>query len=74
MAQLKFIYYHRTGNKNIWPSVCKFEIIGKWKICCVWGNGQDFGKLKDSLCQGMLFDTKTWTCYWKSVFVPVLLQ
>ena len=29
-AQLKFIYYHKSGEKNIWQDVCKFEVIGKW--------------------------------------------
>ena len=31
--------------------MCKSGIIGKWQICCVWGNGQDFGKSEKSLYQ-----------------------
>ena len=57
--QLKFVCYHRSGSKNICQGVYKFGIISKWKNC-VWDNGQDFGNLKKSPCQGMLFDTKTW--------------
>ena len=74
LVQLKFIYYHRSGNNNICQGVCKFGIICKWKICCIWDNGKDFGNLEESLCQGSLFDTKTWTCYWKGVFAPMLWQ
>ena len=74
LVQLKFIYYHRSGNNNICHGVCKFGIICKWKICCIWDNCKDFGNLEESLCQGSLFDTKTWTCYWKGVFAPMLWQ
>ena len=51
--------------------VCKFVIIDKWKICCVREDGQDFGNFEESLCQGMLFDIKNWTYYWKGVFAPL---
>ena len=75
LAQLEFIYYwHRPGNKDICQGACRFESIVKWKICCVWDNDQDFGNFEESLCQGMLFDTKTWTCYWKGVFAPIFWQ
>ena len=74
LAQLKFIYYPRSGNKNICQGVCKFGIISIWPICCIWDNGQDFGNSEESLCQGMLFDTKTWACYWKGVFAPMFSQ
>ena len=59
-----------SGNNNIRQGVSKFKIIGKWRICCVWDNGQDFSNFEESLCQGMLFDVKSWTCYWKDVFSP----
>ena len=39
LAQLKFILSQAWKLKQ---SVRKFPTIGKWKICCVWGNGQDF--------------------------------
>ena len=29
LMELKFIYYHRSGNKNICHGVCKFGIIDK---------------------------------------------
>ena len=74
LVQLKFIYYHRSGNNNICQGVCKLGIICKWKICCIWDNCKDFGNLEESLCQGSLFDTKSWTCYWKGVFAPMLWQ
>ena len=35
MAQLRFIHYHRSGNKNICRSVCKSGINSKSKSCCV---------------------------------------
>ena len=41
--------------------VCKFGIISKWIIFWVWGNSQGFGNFEESLCQGILFDIKTWT-------------
>ena len=46
-----------SGNNNIFLGVCKFGIIGKRRMRCVWGNGQDLATLKGLLCQGMLFDT-----------------
>ena len=49
-----------------------FGIIGNWIIFYVWDNGQDFSNFKEASCQDMLFDAKTWTCYWKGVFVPML--
>ena len=65
------MYYHTSGNKNICQGVCKFGIIDKWRNFCIWDNGQDFGNFEESLRQGMLFDTKTWTCYWKGLFAPM---
>ena len=32
LVQLKFVYYHRSWNKNICQGVCKFAIISKRKI------------------------------------------
>ena len=49
-------------------------LVYKWKICWVWDNGQGFCNFVESLCQGMQFDTKTWTCHWKVVFAPVFWQ
>ena len=74
LVQLKFIYYHSSENKNIYKGLCKFEIIGKLKIFCVSVSGQDFGNFEELLWQYMLFDTKTWICYWKGVFVPMFGQ
>ena len=73
-VEIVVIYYHRSGNKNICQGVRKFGIIDKWKICCVWDNSQDLSNFKESLRQGMLFDTKTWSCHWKGVFVPMFWQ
>ena len=36
----------------------KFRINGKWMICCLWDNSQDFDNFEESLCQVKLFDTK----------------
>ena len=47
-----------SGKNNICQGVWKFGIIGKGRICCVWDNGQDFGNFEESVCQGMIFDTK----------------
>ena len=47
-----------SGKINIFLGVCKFGIIGKRRMRCVWGNGQDLATLKGLLCQGMLFDTE----------------
>ena len=33
-----------------------------------------FGKFEESLCQGILFETKTRTCYWKGIFVQCFWQ
>ena len=49
--QLKFTNYDRSGNKNVCQGACKFPIIGKWKICWVWDNGQDFCNFEELLCQ-----------------------
>ena len=68
------MYYLSSGNNNMCQAVCKFGIIGKWRIGCIWDNGEDLGNLEKALCQGMLFETKTWTCYWKGVFAPMLWQ
>ena len=57
--QLKFIYYHISGDKNICQSVYKLGITGKWNICWVEENGQDFGNFEEPLFQAMLFDAKT---------------
>ena len=35
----------------MYQGACKFGIIGKWKICWVWDNGQDFGSFEEVLCQ-----------------------
>ena len=72
--QLKYIYYHVSGNKEICQGICKFEIIGKQKICCVWVNGQEFGCFEESMCQSMLFDTNTWTYYRKGAFASMFRQ
>ena len=58
LRQLKFIII--TGH-NICRGVCKFGIMVKWRICCAWDNGQDFGNFEGPLCKGVLFDTITWT-------------
>ena len=34
---------HSSGGKSICQGVCKFGIIDKLKICCVWDNFQHFG-------------------------------
>ena len=64
-VQSKFTNYHRSRNKNICQVVCKFGMIRKYKVCCVWDNVPDFGNFEESPCQGILFDIKAWTCYWK---------
>ena len=61
-------------DKKLCQGVCKFGITGKWKVCCIWENGEDFCNFEKSLYQGMVFDTKTWTCYWKGVFAPMFWQ
>ena len=50
--------YTLRGNKNIFQNVWKFGIIIKWKICCRWNNGKDFGNFEVFLWQDILFDTK----------------
>ena len=47
----------------------KFVKTEKFVAC---GTMVKFGE--DSLCQGMLVNTKTWTCYWKSVFASMFWQ
>ena len=69
LAELQFTHHHGSRNKNICQSVCIFGIIGKWKICYVWDNSQDFDNFEEFLC--MLFDTKPWSCYWKGIFAPM---
>ena len=51
LVQLKFIYYHRPGNKNVGQGVCKFGTSGKWKICCVQDNGQGSGDFEEFQCK-----------------------
>ena len=29
-------------------------------------NGQEFDNFDESMCQGISFDTKMWTCHWKT--------
>ena len=53
LVEIKYMYYHRSRNKNIGQGVCKFGIIGKWNIYCIWDNGKDFGNFEEFLCQGM---------------------
>ena len=43
LAQLKFIYYPRFGNKNICQAISKFGMTSKWRICCIWDSGQNSG-------------------------------
>ena len=43
--------------------VYKFGITGKWRICCVWNNGQDFDNLKNSCAKG---------CYMIQKLEPVI--
>ena len=69
LVQLKFIYYYRSWNKNIFQDLCKCGIIGKWKIRCVFGNGQYLGNFEELLCQGMLFVQKL-----EPVFAPRFWQ
>ena len=40
--------YTLPGNKSILQEAWEFGIISKWKICCGWNNGKDFGNLKSS--------------------------
>ena len=58
LTKFEFIYYHRPGNKNFCQGICKIEIIGKRKICCMWNNEQDFDNSDESFFHGMFFDTK----------------
>ena len=46
LAQLKLIYYHRSGNKNTCRGVCKFGIINKWKNLLRMGQWSRFWQLR----------------------------
>ena len=49
-------------------------MISNQGICCIWASSQDFGNLEESLGLGMLFDTKSQTCYLKRELPQFHLQ